>query len=169
MRPPVQPSLLLGALLLAGGISIEGYAADTSFAQIERGRYLVTAGDCIACHTAAKGKPFAGGRAIETPFGTIYSPNITPDRETGIGAWADDDFYRALHSGIGPDGTRLYPAFPYPYLTKVTRDDARAMLAYLNTLEPVAELATAGRSGVAARLPRPDARLELAVLRRGHV
>ena len=114
-----------------------GHAKDTSFNLIQRGRYLATAGDCVACHTSEKGKPFAGGRAIETPFGIIYSPNITPDRETGIGAWSDDDFYRALHSGVGPDDTRLYPAFPYPYFTKMSRDDVAAVRAFLNTLEPV--------------------------------
>lgn len=109
-------------------------AKDTSFAQIERGRHLVDAGDCVACHTDAAGKPFAGGRPIETPFGVIYSPNITPDRETGIGAWSDEDFYRAMHTGVRPDGARLYPAFPYPYFTKMTRDDVMAIRAYLNTL-----------------------------------
>ena len=91
-----------------------------------------------ACHTKDESKPFAGGRAIETPFGTIYSPNITPDRDTGIGAWSDEEFYQALHDGIGPDGTRLYPAFPYPYFTKMPRDDVMAVRAYLNTLQPIA-------------------------------
>jgi mono/diheme cytochrome c family protein len=112
-------------------------AADALFAQIERGRNLVNAGDCVACHTPENGKPFAGGRAIETPFGTIYSANITPDQDTGIGAWSDDDFYRAMHEGRRPDGSRLYPAFPYPYFTKLTRDDVTAIHAYLNTLQPV--------------------------------
>ena len=91
----------------------------------------------MSCHTRENGKPFAGSRPIETPFGTIYSPNITPDRDTGIGAWSDDDFYRAMHAGIGPDGKRLYPAFPYPYFTKMTRDDVLAIRAYLNTLPAV--------------------------------
>jgi mono/diheme cytochrome c family protein len=108
-----------------------------SFGQIERGRYLATAGDCEACHTAPGGKPFAGGRAIPTPFGTIYSANITPDRESGIGAWSDDQFYRALHKGIAADGSHLYPAFPYPWYTKVTREDADALKAFLSSLEPI--------------------------------
>ncbi|HEX3859987.1 MAG TPA: cytochrome c [Pseudolabrys sp.] len=116
---------------------VSARAADTSFAQIERGRNLVNAGDCVACHTPDKGKPFAGGRAIETPFGTIYSANITPDQDTGIGAWSEDDFYRAMHEGRRPDGSRLYPAFPYPYFTKLTRDDVTAIHAYLKTLQPV--------------------------------
>jgi mono/diheme cytochrome c family protein len=112
-------------------------AKDVSFALIERGRHLVNAGDCVACHTAKGGEPFAGGLPIETPFGTIYSPNITPDRETGIGGWSDEDFYNAMHFGVRPNGARLYPAFPYPYFTKVTRDDVKAIRAYLDTLPPV--------------------------------
>lgn len=113
------------------------WAADTSFSEVEQGRYLATAGDCAACHTAPDGAPFAGGLQIETPFGVIYSPNITPDRDTGIGAWTEDQFYRAMHEGIAADGERLYPAFPYPYYTKVTREDVDAIYAYLRTLEPV--------------------------------
>ncbi len=118
-------------------LSVSVRAADTSFSTIARGRYLVTAGDCTACHTAHGGEPFAGGRPVETPFGVIYSPNLTPDRDTGIGNWNDDDFYTALHEGVGPDGTRLYPAFPYPYFTQIARADADAMHAFLATLEPV--------------------------------
>ncbi|HEX3708562.1 MAG TPA: c-type cytochrome [Pseudolabrys sp.] len=128
---------LLAPLLALTFTSAPAHAADTSFAKIERGRHLVNAGDCVACHTDPNGKPFAGGRPIETPFGTIYSPNLTPDRETGIGAWSDGDFYRAMHNGVRPDGKRLYPAFPYPYFTKVTHDDVMAIHAYLNTLPPV--------------------------------
>jgi mono/diheme cytochrome c family protein len=116
---------------------IDAAAQETPETRIERGRYLVTAADCAACHTAPGGKPFAGSRAIATPFGTIYSPNITPDRETGIGKLDEDAFYRALHAGRAHDGTHLYPAFPYPYFTKITRDDAAAMYAHLRTLEPV--------------------------------
>jgi mono/diheme cytochrome c family protein len=108
-----------------------------SFGQVERGRHLAAAGDCEACHTAPGGKPFAGGRAIPTPFGTIYSANITPDRKTGIGDWTDDQFYRALHQGISADGSYLYPAFPYPWYTKVTREDADALKAFLSSLDPV--------------------------------
>jgi mono/diheme cytochrome c family protein len=119
------------------GLAAEAAAADTSFARVERGRYLVTAGDCVACHTASGGKPFAGGRPIQTPFGPIYSANITPDRETGIGAWTDEEFYNALHSGIAPSGAHLYPAFPYPYFAKATREDVQAIRAYLGTLDPV--------------------------------
>jgi len=112
------------------------YAADTSFHELERGKMLVNAGDCVSCHTVKGGTPFAGGRPIETPFGIIYSPNITPDPETGIGAWSDDAFYNAMHSGVDPKGERLYPAFPYPYFTKITRQDVKFMREYLNTLPP---------------------------------
>ncbi|MGX4771119.1 c-type cytochrome [Bradyrhizobium guangdongense] len=108
-----------------------------SFGQVERGRYLATAGDCEACHTTPGGKPFAGGRAIPTPFGTIYSANITADRKTGIGDWSEDQFYRALHQGIAADGSYLYPAFPYPWYTKVTREDSDALKAFLSSLEPI--------------------------------
>jgi mono/diheme cytochrome c family protein len=113
------------------------HAQGTTFTTIERGRYLVAAGDCAACHTAEGGKPFAGGRPVPTPFGTIWSTNITPDKQTGIGGWTEHDFYTALHEGRGPDGKRYYPAFPYPWYTKVTREDARAMKAYLDTLPGV--------------------------------
>src|SRR5258705_6982731 len=88
-----------------------------------RGQYLATAGNCLSCHTARGGKPYAGGRAILTPFGTLYSPNITPDPQTGIGEWSPEDFRRALHEGKSRDGSLLYPAFPYTNYTKVTRED----------------------------------------------
>jgi cbb3-type cytochrome c oxidase subunit III len=122
-------------------------AEDVSLTRIARGKYLATAGDCVACHTnPGGGQAFAGGRPIETPFGIIYSPNLTPDRETGIGAWTEEDFYRAMHTGVGPDGTHLYPAFPYPYFTRLTRADVDAIRDYLNTLPPV-------------KNPRPDNQL----------
>ncbi len=107
------------------------------FSQIMRGRYLVAAGDCTACHTAESGKPFAGGRPIPTPFGTIYSANITPDKQTGIGAWSDDDFWRAMHDGRSISHGRLYPAMPYPWYTRLNHDDVLAIKAYLDTRPPV--------------------------------
>ncbi len=112
-------------------------AAESSHAEIERGRYLVYAGDCAACHTDDGGKPFAGGRPIPTPFGTLYATNITPDQRTGIGDWTDDQFWNAMHNGIRADGKHLYPAFPYPWYTRLTREDVLAMRAYLGTLAPV--------------------------------
>lgn len=107
------------------------------YGDIARGRYLVRIGDCEACHTAPGGTPYAGDRAIPTPFGTIYSSNITPDAETGIGRWNDADFYRAMHEGVDREGNHLYPAFPYPWYTRLSRDDVRAIKAYLDTLAPV--------------------------------
>jgi mono/diheme cytochrome c family protein len=104
---------------------------------IARGKYLVTAADCAACHTIAGGKPFAGGLAFTLPFGTLYSTNITADKETGIGNWSDDDFVRALHEGIAKDGSHLYPAFPYASYTGLSREDAVAMKAYLFSLPAV--------------------------------
>ena len=104
---------------------------------VARGRYLTDAADCEACHTAEGGKAFAGGRAFKTAFGTLYSPNITPDAQTGIGAWSDADFLRALHQGVSRDGTRLYPAFPYAAYTYLTDEDVLAIKTYLLTLAPV--------------------------------
>jgi len=103
---------------------------------IARGAYLARAGNCIGCHTARAGAAYAGGRALDTPFGRFYSPNLTPDRATGIGAWSADDFWSALHNGIGRDGRLLYPSFPYPNYTRVTRADADALYAYFSSLAP---------------------------------
>jgi mono/diheme cytochrome c family protein len=97
---------------------------------------LTIAGDCASCHTADPAMPFAGGKRIDTPFGAVYSPNLTPDRDTGIGAWSEADFRRALREGVSPTGSRYYPAFPYPYFTKLTRQDLAAIRAYLTTLTP---------------------------------
>jgi mono/diheme cytochrome c family protein len=112
-------------------------AAEPTAEDIARGKALTEAGDCASCHTADPAKPFAGGKRIDTPFGGIYSPNLTPDRETGLGAWSDDDFYSALRFGVARDGSRYYPAFPYPNFTKLTRQDIFAIRAYLATLTPV--------------------------------
>ena len=103
---------------------------------VAHGKSLVEASDCATCHTADPQRPFAGGKRIDTPFGAIYSPNLTPDRETGIGDWSDADFVRALRFGVAPDSSRYYPAFPYPYFTKFTRGDILAVRAYLSTLTP---------------------------------
>lgn len=101
---------------------------------LERGRELVTLADCQSCHTERGGAPFAGGRAIPTPFGTFYSPNITPDALTGIGRWSASDFWHALHNGYSRDGKLLYPTFPYTNYTKISRQDADAMYAYLSSV-----------------------------------
>jgi cytochrome c553 len=106
------------------------------------GAYLAAVGDCIACHTALGGAPFAGGRAIETPFGVVYTTNITPDAATGIGSWSREDFARAMHEGVSKDGRRLYPAFPYPNFTRMPRTDVDAIFDYLRTLPPVSRANT---------------------------
>lgn len=111
--------------------------APASVALLERGRVLTRLANCHACHTVRGGEPFAGGRAIPTPFGVFYSPNITPDAETGIGRWAERDFWRALHLGYSRDGSLLYPVFPYPSFTKITQEDSRAIWEYLKTVKPV--------------------------------
>jgi mono/diheme cytochrome c family protein len=102
-----------------------------------RGEYLVRAGGCFSCHTAAGGQPLAGGRALATPFGTFYSPNITPDPDTGIGRWTDAQFLRALREGVRPDGANYFPVFPYPSFTGITDSDALAIKAYLFSVSPV--------------------------------
>jgi mono/diheme cytochrome c family protein len=104
---------------------------------VTRGEYLVRAGGCFSCHTAAGGQKLAGGRALATPFGTFYSPNITPDPETGIGRWTDAQFLRALREGVRPDGANYFPVFPYPSFTGITDSDALAIKAYLFSLPPV--------------------------------
>jgi mono/diheme cytochrome c family protein len=109
---------------------------------VETGETLAAIGDCTACHTRESGgQEYAGGRALPTPFGTIYSTNITPDPETGIGAWSEAAFMRALREGIARDGGYLYPAFPYDHFTKATDEDIRAVYAYLMTREPVSATA----------------------------
>jgi mono/diheme cytochrome c family protein len=120
------------------GAAPTGVPADLPKADlVKRGEYLARAGDCAACHNAPGGKPYAGGYAFKLPFGTIYSSNITPDKETGIGNWSDADFLRAMHDGIGKDAENLYPAFPYTSYTLLTDGDILAIKAYLFTLKPV--------------------------------
>ncbi|ASW08527.1 c-type cytochrome [Rhizobium sp. 11515TR] len=108
---------------------------------IARGEYLTIAGDCAACHSAKGGKPFAGGLPFKLPFGTIYSSNITPDKEHGIGAWSDAEFVRAVRSGVGKHGENLYPAFPYASYALLSTDDILAIRAYLNTVTAVSDAA----------------------------
>jgi mono/diheme cytochrome c family protein len=139
-RHPTMRAILTGLLLctaLATGDARAQPKAEPTPEDIARGKALTDAGDCASCHTADAAKPFAGGKPIDTPFGVIYAPNLTPDRATGLGAWSDDDFYRALRFGVARDGSRYYPAFPYPNFTKLTRQDILAIRAYLATLAPV--------------------------------
>jgi mono/diheme cytochrome c family protein len=133
-------ALAAGAAAMALGLpllAVDHPGSRQDFAIIERGRYLTVAADCAACHSDPhQGAAFAGGRAIETPFGTVLAANITPDQDTGIGAWTDEQFDAAVRQGRLPDGKRLYPAMPYPYYTKMTREDVLAIRAYLNTITP---------------------------------
>jgi mono/diheme cytochrome c family protein len=127
--------LLLSVAAL--GSAHAGVSDPQEFTQVERGRYLSVLSDCGGCHTVPGGKPFVGGLAIETPFGNIVSPNITPDPETGIGAWTDDHFVAALKMGLGRNGEHLYPAMPYNAYTRMSRDDVLSIRAYLNSLEAI--------------------------------
>ncbi len=145
-------------------------AALRSATLLERGEYLTRAADCLACHTARGGAAFAGGRAFVLPFGTLYSTNITADRDTGIGRYSDEDFLNAMHKGIGPGGTRLYPAMPYASYTYMSDADALAIKAYLFSLQPVHAPALANSlafpfnqralMGIWARLFNADRRYE---------
>jgi mono/diheme cytochrome c family protein len=103
---------------------------------VERGRYLATAANCVSCHTEPGGAEYAGGRALKTPFGTFYGPNITPHPEAGIGRWSDADFLKALKRGIAPEGHPYYPAFPYPSFARIADEDALAIKAFLFSLPP---------------------------------
>ncbi len=112
-------------------------ATASNDALIRKGAYLARAGNCMLCHTRRGGQDYAGGRAIETPFGTVYSSNLTPERTSGIGTWTSVDFWRAMHEGRSKDGRLLYPAFPYTSFTLVSQDDAQALFAYLRSLPAV--------------------------------
>lgn len=111
---------------------------------VAAGRYVATASDCIACHTAPGGKPFAGGLAMATPIGTLYSSNITPDKATGIGSYSLNDFDRALRHGITPSGGSLYPAMPFPSYARMSDQDVRALYAYF--MQEVAPVAASNRA-----------------------
>ncbi len=137
---------LLALAVLAGAVAWlhptgESGLADTppdlkNPALIERGAYLARAGNCMACHTERGGTPYAGGRGIDTPFGTVYASNLTPDATHGLGGWQANDFWRALHHGRSRDGRLLYPAFPYTSYSQVSREDADALFAFLQSLPP---------------------------------
>jgi mono/diheme cytochrome c family protein len=122
---------------LAAGFAATPARADAPSDLIAKGKYLATMGDCQACHTASGGTPFAGGLEMDTPFGKISTPNITPDKATGIGDYTDQQFIRVFHAGIRRDGAYLYPVMPFPWYAKVTDDDVLAIKAYLFSLPPV--------------------------------
>lgn len=124
--------------LAASCLTLSVYANETS--TLSKGEYLTRAADCVACHVVPGGKPYAGGLEFKLPFGSIYSPNITPDKETGIGNWTDDEFVSALQKGVGKDGKHYYPAFPYTSYTLMSREDILAIKGYLFSLEPVKQV-----------------------------
>ena len=134
---------LLGALVawlnFRGEHALEAGAptAPASSEVIARGAYLARAGNCMGCHTTTAGSAFAGGRGIDTPFGIVFASNITPDARTGIGSWSADEFWRSLHHGRSKDGRLLYPAFPYPSFTQVSREDSDALYAFLRSVPAV--------------------------------
>jgi mono/diheme cytochrome c family protein len=139
---PVLLALLVGWLNVRGEAPADSGPTTTAAASpvlIERGAYLARAGNCMGCHSTAGAAEFAGGRGVETPFGTVFAPNITPDPTTGIGNWSAAEFWRAMHHGRSKDGRLLYPAFPYPSYTNVTREDSDALYAYLRTVKPVVQ------------------------------
>ncbi len=131
---PAHPS---SAVTPQGGLAQPISDSTPNAPQLRRGQYLVAAGDCLSCHLREGGEPFAGGLGLNTPFGVIYTSNITPDRATGIGAWTSDQFYRAMHDGKNEQGHDLYPAFPYPWFRLASREDDDAIFAYLMSLPAV--------------------------------
>jgi mono/diheme cytochrome c family protein len=142
MNKIVRAGLALAALAVLSGCKASVNAGpepspEQLAALVEKGHYLASAGDCAACHTREGGPEFAGGRALETPFGKIFAPNITSDEKTGIGGWSRADFRRALRHGQDKDGRNLYPAFSYPFYARVTDADADALYAYMRTVPAV--------------------------------
>ena len=136
--------LLVAAVALVWALNVRDESAianveaiPASSEMIARGAYLARAGNCMACHTTRGGEPYAGGRAIETPFGAVYTSNLTPNEQSGIGSWTAEHFWRAMHNGRSKDGRLLYPAFPYTNTTRVTREDSDALFAYLRSLPAV--------------------------------
>ncbi|SRR5579871_3103770 len=138
---------IAGALIaLVADVYPCGSADLQQFSAVERGRYLANAADCGSCHTVpGSNRPFAGGRNIETPFGVLVSPNITPDGGTGIGSWTDDEFDAAVRGGRARGGARLYPAMPFPYYARMSREDVEDIRAYLRTIQPVRNAVTSNR------------------------
>jgi mono/diheme cytochrome c family protein len=133
---------LLVAAALAVWFAAPAIAADNFVAA---GRYQAILGDCVGCHTAPGGKPFAGGLALVTPFGNLITPNITNDRDTGIGNWSEADFRAAVKQGVAPGGKRLYPAMPYPAYAKMSDGDVSALWAYMKTIAPVKNTVSVNR------------------------
>ncbi len=142
----------IAVVVLLGGIIIGAVSSQPvlvpapiesfSNATVEHGRYLSKAGNCSSCHTEAGGMPYSGGVEFQTPFGIMYSTNITPDKASGIGSWSFNDFYRAMKQGVRPDGSHLYPAFPYTDFAKLTDEDLASLYLYFQSITPVVTQAT---------------------------
>ena len=142
LRRVVLAVLAVGVVVIAGGLSwawrpaIAPVSANNSVSDrktIDRGAELAAIGNCSDCHTKDVGPPYAGGRALPTPFGTIYASNLTPDLGIGIGNWSEEAFRRAMHEGVDREGRQLYPAFPYDHFTKATDEDIHALYSFLMT------------------------------------
>jgi mono/diheme cytochrome c family protein len=130
--------LAFAALLASAASAAPAWAgAEPAFEHVYAGHYQAILGDCMGCHTAPGGRAFAGGAPLQTPFGPMVAPNITPDKETGIGAWSEEDFRRAVKQGVGHGGERLYPAMPYPAYARMSDADVANLWAYMQTVEPV--------------------------------
>ena len=136
MRPPQLPTALAAAIVLLWLVLGGGALAQPDPGAVRRGEYIFNAGGCLGCHTDVKnnGAPLAGGRALATPFGMFYGPNITPDPDHGLGRWSESDFIRAMRHGERPDGANLFPVFPYTSFTKITDSDLRDLWAYLRSV-----------------------------------
>lgn len=159
MRPGIVAAAALAIIVLAialllqrPGIAGPGQPSDADFStddqdKIERGRYLAVAGNCASCHTAPGGEFMAGGRAFETPFGIVYSTNVTPDSATGIGEWTGQQFLDSMRHGVRPDGSHLYPVFPYTAFTRMRDDDVAALFAYFKSLPAVNQAAPGNELG----------------------
>ena len=138
LRVGIPLAVMAGGMSSASAQGADGDSIDRG--PIARGEYIFNAADCLGCHTVPKtGQRLAGGRALKTPFGTFFTPNITPDRETGIGGWTDQDFIRALREGRSPNGTAYFPVFPYTSFTHLTDQDLRDLKAYLDAQPPVSQ------------------------------
>lgn len=137
-RPRAVAARTIAAAVLLAGVTAAGSPANAA-GDRERGAYIALLSGCKTCHTQIKGRgaPYAGGRALKSPYGTFHVPNITPDRETGIGGWSESDFIRAMTRGLAPDGSHYYPAFPFTSYTRMTGRDLLDLKAYLDSLKPV--------------------------------
>src|SRR5258705_5389081 len=137
----VRTSPAAAGLLLFTVLSLGFFESAFAQGDAKRGEYRGKGGGCVGCHTEARqgAIAFAGGRALKTPFGIFYGPNITPDQNAGIGRWSEEDFVKAMRRGLRPDGANYFPAFPYPSFTRISDADLRDLWAYLRGLKPIAQ------------------------------